>query len=65
MPIEIPKGWSIWIAAQAAINEAQHTKESCTFVFNDIEMRATPQSCAPDIVDIYNLKREIQRLNNA
>lgn len=59
--LEIPKGFHIEKAAQFAINEAQHRKESIKFEFNQLEIVASPSSCVSDICEIYNLKSELRR----
>lgn len=62
MKLEIPSGGMIHDAAQFAINEAQHRKESVQFDFNGIELTAYPQSYARDIVVIYGLEHTIRRM---
>ena len=49
--------------AQTAIDLAKKEHNDVQFVFNEIALTVSPRSDSNDIALIYNLKRELDRLN--
>lgn len=53
MTIEIPKGFSIYQAAELACNHAKIRMDTCEFEFSGIKLHATMNSFSDDIARIY------------
>lgn len=65
MIIEIPKGYSIYTAAQYAKKKCLETRNNhVSYVFNGIELMISANSCEEDICTIYQLECKIRRLEN-
>lgn len=63
MKIEIPKGFSIYKAAEYAKQMCITTRHNyVSYVFNDIELSVSANSCEDDICTIYQLECKIRKL---
>lgn len=64
MTYKPPSGETINRAAESAIQEAINYDQAIYLVFNDLEVRVFPESCANDICEKYYLQNEIRRLKS-
>lgn len=65
MKIDIPKGLSIYRAAEYAIEQTTLTRHNyLSFVFNDIEVSVSGESYAEDICTIYQLECKVRQLES-
>ena len=64
MKIEIPKGYTIWCAAELAVKKAKEIQAYVKFDFNETEIEVHWMSWPDDIARIYNLLHKIRMLES-